>query len=261
MASATPTRTSSQSDPGRSGRSGRNGRSGRSGASGAAGRRRRSRRIWPLVLVGVLVVALLSGVVWLVGFSSVLAAGRVEVSGTTTLSDERVHEVAAVPLGVPLARQDLTGIANRVAALPQVERVRVDRAWPDAVQVAITERTPVLVAQNGNGFLLVDRYGVAYLPVRRQPDNLPLTTVGPSNTALLADVGAVSAGMPAKLRGKVKTLRADSPYALTVVLDSGVEVAWGSSEQSTLKGEVALALLKQDPKAVDVSAPHHPTIR
>ena len=36
--------------------------------------------------------------------------------------------------------------------------------------------------------------------------------------------------------------------------------AWGTSDQSALKGQVALALLKQKPKAVDVSSPHNPTI-
>ena len=57
------------------------------------------------------------------------------------------------------------------------------------------------------------------------------------------------------------TIRAESPYALVLVLDSGMEISWGTSEQSKLKGEVALALLKQKPKAIDVSAPHNPTIR
>lgn len=248
MATATPTRSASRTPP-----------------SVAAGRqrrrRRRGRRVWPVVLAVLLVASLLSGAVWLVGFSPVLAAHRVEVSGVKALTDDRVRKAAAVPLGVPLARQDLGGTAKRVAALPQVEHVRVDRRWPDAVDIAVTERTPVLVAQNGNGFLLVDRRGVAYLPVDRRPDALPLTTVGPSNTDLLADVGSVSGAMPTKLRSQVKTLRADSPYAVIVVLDSGVEVAWGTAEQSKLKGEITLALLKQDPKAIDVSSPHYPTIR
>jgi cell division protein FtsQ len=70
----------------------------------------------------------------------------------------------------------------------------------------------------------------------------------------------VSRELPKDLRGQVVTIRADSPYALVLVLDSGVEIAWGTSEQSKLKGQVALALLEQDPKAIDVSSPHNPTI-
>ena len=68
----------------------------------------------------------------------------------------------------------------------------------------------------------------------------------------------VSRELPKKLRDQVVTIRAESPYALVLVLDSGVEIAWGTSDQSALKGQVALALLKQDPKAVDVSSPTTP---
>ena len=71
----------------------------------------------------------------------------------------------------------------------------------------------------------------------------------------------VSRELTKKLRDQVVTIRADSPYALVLVLDSGVEIAWGTSEQSALKGQIALALLKQDPKAIDVSAPHNPAVR
>ncbi|MDN5762544.1 MAG: FtsQ-type POTRA domain-containing protein [Microlunatus sp.] len=233
----------------------------RSTPSVARGRRRPRRRIWPLVLVGVLVVALLAGAGWLVGFSNVLAAHRVDVTGTRTLTDDQVRQAAAVPLGVPLARQDLGGIADRIAALPQVENVRVDRRWPETIEIVLTERSPVLVAQNGNALMLVDRHGVAYLGVRTRPKNLPLTTVGPGNTPLLAEVGSVAGAMPKKLRGQVATIRAESPYALVVGLESGVEVIWGAAEESELKGEIVLALLKQKPKTIDVSAPHNSTIR
>ena len=70
----------------------------------------------------------------------------------------------------------------------------------------------------------------------------------------------VSRELSTKLRDQVVTIRAESPYALVLVLDSGVEIAWGTSDQSKLKGQVALALLKQHPKAIDVSSPHNPTI-
>ena len=55
-------------------------------ADGKRDRRPRRRRIWPFVLVGVLVLALIGGLVWLVGFSTVLAAQRVQISGLKTLT-------------------------------------------------------------------------------------------------------------------------------------------------------------------------------
>lgn len=224
-------------------------------------RRRGGRRIWPFVLVGVLVMALLGTAVWLVWFSSVLTAQQVQITGLKTLSRAQVTEQAAVPMGTPLARQDLTGIADRVADFPQVEHVVVERSWPDTVSIAITERTPVFAVRYANLFVLVDKSGIPYLTVNSQPDDLPLAAASKDDRASLLEIATVSRELSKKLRSQVVTIRADSPYALVLVLDDGVEIAWGTSEQSKLKGEVALALLKQDPKAIDVSSPHHPAIR
>lgn len=242
MATATPTRPPSVS-------------------AGKRDRRVRGRRIWPLVLTGALLPALLGGAVWLVGFSSVLAVQRVEVVGLRTLEVTQVSSTAAVPLGVPLARQDLAGIAGRVAGFPQAENVVVERRWPDAVMITVTERTPVFSVRYANLYVLVDSHGIPYLTVAERPAGLPLAAASKDDRASLAEIAAVSGSLPAKLQKQVVTIRADSPYALVLVLDSGVEIAWGTAEQSELKGQVALALLKQKPDAVDVSAPHNPTIR
>jgi len=221
----------------------------------------RRRRVWPIVLIGVLVVALAGGAVWLVGFSTVFAAQQVQISGLKTLSRSSVTTTADVPLGVPLARQDIAAIAGRVATYPQVEHVVVKRTWPSTVSITVTERTPVFAVRYANLFVLVDKHGVPYLTVDKQPDNLPVAAASQSDRASLVEIATVSRELTKKLRNQVKTIRAESPYALVLVLDSGVEVSWGTSEQSELKGEVALALLKQKPEAIDVSAPHYPTIR
>ncbi|MFT4164530.1 MAG: FtsQ-type POTRA domain-containing protein [Microlunatus sp.] len=223
--------------------------------------RPRRRRIWPFVLSGVLLVALLAGAVWLVGFSSVLAARQVAITGLTTLNKDEVTSKAAVPLGVPLARQDLSAIAGRVAEYPQVEHVAVTRSWPNTVSITVTERTPVFAVRYANLYVLVDKNGVPYLTVTKQPAGLPLAAASKDDRASLVEIATVSRDLSKKLRKQVVTIRADSPYALVLVLDSGVEIAWGTSEQSKLKGQVALALLKQKPKAIDVSAPHNPTIK
>jgi cell division protein FtsQ len=230
-------------------------------ADGKVQRRVRRRRAWPIVLVGALLLALAGGAVWLVGFSTVLDAQRVEIGGLKTLSDAEVSQQAAVPLGLPLARQDLTGIADRVATFPQAEHVVVERSWPNTVTITVTERTPVFAVRYANLYVLVDKSGIPYLTVGKQPKGLPLAAAGKDDRASLAEIATVSRELSEKLRSQVVTIRAESPYALVLVLESGVEIACGTSEQSELKGQVALALLKQDPKAIDVSAPHNPAIR
>lgn len=229
-------------------------------AEGKKRRRPKGRRVWPLVLIGVLVLALVGGLVWLVGFSSVLAAQRVDIGGLKTLTRAEVTAKAAVPIGVPLARQDLSAVAARVATFPQAENVVVERSWPDTVSITVTERTPVFAVRYANLYVLVDKHGIPYLTVSKRPADLPLAAASQDDRASLTEIAVVSRELTKKLRDQVVTIRADSPYALVLVLDSGVEIAWGTSDQSALKGQVALALLKQDPKSIDVSAPHNPTI-
>lgn len=223
--------------------------------------RTRRRRVWPFVLGAALLVALLGTGFWLVGFSSVLATQQVAITGLKTLDRTEVTSKAAVPLGVPVARQDLAAIAGRVAEFPQVEHVAVERSWPNSISVTVTERTPVFAVRYANLYVLVDKNGVPYLTVTKQPDGLPLAAASKDDRASLVEIATVSRDLSKKLREQVVTIRADSPYALVLVLDSGVEIAWGTSEQSKLKGQVALALMKQKPKAIDVSAPHNPTVR
>src|SRR5215218_10614200 len=95
-----------------------------------------------VVLALVLVLAVLAGAGWLVGFSPVLAVERVEVRGAHRLAASSVRRAAAVPLGVPVPRQDLAAIAGRVTSLPQIESAEVSRRWPNTIRVAVVSGAP-----------------------------------------------------------------------------------------------------------------------
>jgi cell division protein FtsQ len=50
--------------------------------------------------------------------------------------------------------------------------------------------------------------------------------------------------------------------SITLVLESGKTVTWGSSADSELKAQVVMALLNKKPKSsIDVSSPHNPAVR
>ena len=221
----------------------------------------RRRRRWLRWLVLAVAVVLVGTGGWLVGFSSALATRQVEVSTGERLSRSQVRRQAAVVMGVPLVRQDLSDIASRVAMLRPVERVRVERRWPDTVVINVTERTPVIAVRSPDGFALVDRYGIAFADAARIEDGILLAAVNPGDVRLLTDVAHVSGTLPGRLRERVDQLQATSPTTIQLVLDSGVRVSWGSSESSELKSDIVLALLEQKPRAIDVSAPHHPAVR
>ncbi len=110
-------------------------------------RRSRSRLLLALLAVTVLVL----GGVWVVGFSSVLAAQRVEVVAAgpgervPAVLRSDVLAVAEVPIGEPLMRVSTDQVAARVELVPEVASAKVSRSWPSTVTVAVQARTPVAV--------------------------------------------------------------------------------------------------------------------
>jgi cell division protein FtsQ len=237
----------------------------RAGAAGTRSRknRRRSWRRRALALTAVvLVLALLGGGLWLVYFSSALVTKRVNVVGTQHLTVPQVGFAVQVPLGVPLARQDLGAIAARATALRAVEVATVTREWPDTLTVTIVERRPVLAVHQPDGYVIVDRLGVAYQTQLTLPPNLALAAVDPGDAPLLREVAIVAAALPPTLRGKVNLITAGNRDSIALTLGSGLTVTWGSSADSELKAQVVTALLNQKPRSsIDVSSPHNPAVR
>ena len=226
-------------------------------------RKRRSRRRKALAfLVMVLVLALIGGSLWAMYFSTVLVTKRVNVVGTHNLAPAQVSLAAQVPLGVPLARQDLDAIAQRTTSLPAIEAASVTRKWPNAITVAVVERRPVIAVRQPEGYVLVDKSGVAYQTQHVLPPEVLLAVVNPGDVPLLSEMATVAAASPKKLRSMVDRMTASNRDSITLVLKSGKTVTWGSSSDSELKAQVVTALLKRKPKSsIDVSSPHNPAVR
>lgn len=232
----------------------------------ATGRlRQRRRHSWRgrLARLGavLVVLALAATAGWVVGFSSLLASRTVVVTGARQMSQEAVLTAAAVPLGVPMARLDLPRVEQRVAALKPVASVRVERRWPHTVSIVITERTPALQVQQASQYLLVDGSGVAFAVVDGPAKGLLTARVGTADPAVLRSLAVVAAALPPGLLRRVTAVEAGSLDTIALLLDNGARIVWGSADQSTAKGQVAVALLKQRASVYDVSAPATPTTR
>jgi cell division protein FtsQ len=226
-------------------------------------RKRRSRRRMALAfIVMMLVLALLGGSLWTMYFSTVLVTERVNIVGTFELTAAQVSLAAQVPLGVPLARQDLEAIAQRTSTLPAIDTASVIRDWPSTITVAIVERRPVLGVQQPEGYVLVDKSGVAYQTRQVLPPKLVLAVVNPGDRSLLTEMATVAAALPNKLRSSVDRMTASNRDSIALVLDSGHTVSWGNSSDSELKAQIVIALLKREPKSsINVSSPHNPAVR
>jgi len=226
-------------------------------------RAQRRRRILARVLLAALLAGLLLATAgWLLLRSSVFALDRVVVTGLERLGPAQVQQQAAVRPGTPLVRVDTDAVAARVARLPAVRTVAVDRDWPGTLRVAVRERTPVAVRAVGSSWALVDRSGVVFDTVDRRPRRLPVVSapVDEGPAALLATLDVLDA-LPLPVREQVRDVRAATPDSVTVRLSRDRTVVWGSSERAQRKAAVLAVLLTRKARVYDVSAPDTPTTR
>jgi cell division protein FtsQ len=221
--------------------------------------RRPSRRLVAFLLLS---VALLGGALWLVYFSPLLVVRQVAVTGHQQLPSEQVVAAAQVPMGTPLARQDVEAIARRTTTLPAVQAASVTRTWPDTITVTVTERRPLLAVRKPGGFALVDPEGVAFAESGSVPDGVVLAEVNPTDRPLLQEVGTVAVALSGDLGRQVSVLAATDAQRISLKLKSGVTVNWGSATDSALKADIVAALLKSGRAgSIDVSSPHNPAAR
>lgn len=237
-------------------------------------RRRRLARMAPvLALVGVLLLA--GFVFWLVAFSSLLSTRSVAVVGLTResgLSAGEVRAAAAVPLGRPLARVDVSAVGRRVARLPAVEGVTVSRSWPHEIRIEVDCREPVALWRDGSVLRVVDAEGVAFRTADGLRGNFPTIELhskqkDPQRLAELRATGAqIAAALPARLRRQVDVMRVRTVDSVELELDPqafgrDVTVVWGSAKDSAAKARVLTVLLKRPASVYDVSVPSFPTTK
>ena len=229
-----------------------------------AGMWRRVRR-W---LLGVLVVGLVCGGVWLIWFSTVLVATDVEVEGMTTLRANTIRAQADVPLGVQLARLDTVAIETRVAQMQRIDQVDVRRRWPNTVLVSVKERVPVGWVMSDAGIRYVDRSGIDFRTVAKEPEHLlemRIDTVDPLiRQHALEAVARIVAFLRAKagdLYTQVRYVSAATQDSVHLRLTEERTVVWGSAERNEDKAVVLRPLLKVDAERYDVSAPELPTTK
>jgi cell division protein FtsQ len=233
-------------------------------------RRRFSRRQWArrwlslrYVVVLVLAVALVATSVYLVFFSTTLQVKRVEVVGNDLLSDARIREIADVPVGDQLALVDLARADARVGSLAEVKSVDVTRTWPDAVRIAVVERTAVAVVELAGRIRGLDAEGVVFREYKAVPKGMPrIRPGGAAGTDALREAATVVSALPDDLVTRVDHVEVATVDQITLVLRDQRQVLWGSAEESELKAEVVDKLLAaQEASFYDVSVPGNPTYR
>jgi hypothetical protein len=162
----------------------------------------------------------------------------VDVQGNVLLSRAEVESVAAVT-GVNVFWVDRGQVAQGVRTLPLVQRVEVNTALPDSVEVSIVERQPAAFWLSGEQSYLVDREGVILKAVDAEtqqaracagqpcdPRLAPLPTVAQLDARPLTPgdrVDAAALATSARLASLLPTVGVE-PLAFQWSRDAGLEV-------------------------------------
>lgn len=225
-------------------------------------RKRRVRRR-RLIRWGVIagIVAVLGFLVWLVTMSPVFRVHDVKVQGNVLLTSDEIRFAAIVVPDTPMIALDTDTIAELVAELPAVRVVEVSRDLPSTLVIDVTERTIVFQRVDAGTFQWVDDQGVIFSTSTEPVDGVPLAVTAGKDARVLRDVAEVVSHIPAELLSRLEKVQAKAVDRITLELDEGDLVVWGSAEQSALKADVLGPLLSVDAKLYDVSAPSYPTTK
>jgi cell division protein FtsQ len=182
-------------------------------------------------------------------YTSLFALQEIEVTSGPVGVREDVREVGRQFLGTSLVSLDQDELRAQLTALPTVEAVRFDRAFPHTLRISVVPEEPLAVVKDGLGAWLVSKRGrvirSAALETRRPvvwipPAELePGAIVGDENGRLALDA---LRQLPGGFPERIESARA-SEGAVTLVLAGGDELRLGAAQSLGLKLAIAARVL------------------
>lgn len=240
----------------------------RGAARGGRGIRRvlpgsRAGRIGAGALVLLLALVLFCGVVF---FSPLLSTDRIVVEGTGVADKDAVAQALEPLQGTPLPRVTEQRVKDLIGENITIRDVSIEARPPHELVVVLQERVPVATVKEGDQYVLVDRDGTAVgsVPAVEQA-KVPLVQGGLQAVQQdsFRDVVDVLQALPQSLLQQMVSAQAKSATEITLEMEDGSTVQWGTSERSEYKAQVLSALVKTAGKdggvgTYDVSSPDHP---
>jgi cell division protein FtsQ len=234
------------------------------------------RRLTLLVAVAAVVVVVVIG--WALLHTRWFSAQVVSIDGIHPHTSVAAIEAAAGLVGhPPLISVDPGPTAARVEALPFIASARVQRHWPDAVTVTVSERIPTLAMAGPKGaWSVLDGTGRTLQVVPTRPAGLvtlvvrtPEGVVAPSpvggglpaSAAMALEVGRT---LPAAFSAQVVSLTATPEGTISLSLNSGITLMLGTDADLSAKYEDVAAIIAhgdlRGATVIDVSVPQSPTV-
>ncbi len=231
-----------------------------------------------VVLVVIIALVITGGVAY---NSDLFTIENVEITGAEHLTSNEMALMANVPEGSTLLRVDVDTIKSRLMQNAWVQDVSVERAFPNTLRITVTERTITAVVEvptstgrsTKQWAISSDHMWLMPIPARDSEAgkntseqiytdaenalkivNVPYGTQAQIGT-FCTDSNVLNAldivsGMTTELAGMVVEVSAAGPDETTIMLNNGVEVAFGKAESIRDKERVILKILADNPDSV-----------
>ncbi|MGB3414345.1 MAG: FtsQ-type POTRA domain-containing protein [Microbacteriaceae bacterium] len=225
-------------------------------------RQRRRRNFFVVVSVVLVFVIALSIAV----FSPLFAIRKIEIIGTERIDSADIDAALASEYGLPLPLLNQSEVSEKLAQFTLIESYAIESHLPDTLVLRIVERTPLLIQQTAEGFVLFDAAGVVMAVSPERQSGFPLLqadAIGAEASGFMPAVSVLRA-LPPSLLAEVDSIVATTKDDVSFWLnDSEKQVIWGDSSQTSLKVTLLAQLLKNIPqgKVYDVSSTTSPSVR
>jgi cell division septal protein FtsQ len=208
-------------------------------------------------LIAGVVVAVMAGATYILGYSTFFTVTSVEVIGSTKPINTGITK------GEKLARVEPRAVATKLENLDWVESADVSRNWINGkVVVKLKQRTPIATFNNQ----VIDSTGASFIPQGERPSGL----IEIQANGIEAATKAVNflTELPEELNSTLTVVKVRATGAFVLITENNgkkLEIRWGSNSENELKIKVYKALIalpeNADIKRVDVSAPHAPIVK
>lgn len=218
---------------------------------------------------GVVLLAVAGGLYAALRETSAFAIAHIEVTGASPVVRAQVRDAARSFRGTNLLALDGAALANRVVALPTVQSMTYDRAFPHTLRIAVVPERPVAVLHRGRETWLLSAAGRVIARIPRGSDSdlarvwIPTTTavvVGETMPAAGGLVAARALGLAVRFPARIATVSL-AHGELDFRLRSGLDLRLGQPNDLRLKLAIArraLPLLPAGAGYFDVSLPQRP---
>jgi cell division protein FtsQ len=226
------------------------------------------------LILRISIVVALFGSLWAAFFSPLLRVRAVDVVGAEHTAARDVVEAAELSTANNLLLLSGDGVADRVAELPWVQSVEVDRMLPGTVRIRIEERRPALIVSLGAARWTIDGGGRVLESGEVRPGLPVLAGIQAGTVAPGVDLKTTEARgalrvwstLPDAIRKDVEAIFAPTLERITLVLADGTQVRFGAPEEAAAKNEVLRALRAQLAAEgdlanyIDVRVPSRPAV-